>query len=216
MARNAKSKRKRAPKTVLKLPDLEQSKSAVLNSLTSPSSQRSYDHAIREFIDWYCSEPRLAFNKTVPNNLIGTVDLYLTTHHGLFQSNAKVIVDALHPRVAIINNGPHKGGSPEAWETIHNSPGLEDLWQLHYALDSDKEHNVADTFIANPAQNCEGHYIKVAADPDGSFTVFNSRNDYKKTYPKSLRAYWKDERLGDVIRTLAFENPGETLFELPA
>jgi integrase len=65
MARNAKSKRKRAPKMILKLPDLEQSKSAVLNSLTSPSSQRSYDHAIREFIDWYCSEPRLAFNKTV-------------------------------------------------------------------------------------------------------------------------------------------------------
>jgi integrase len=65
MARNPKSKKKRAPKTVLKLPDLEQSKSAVLNSLTSPSSQRSYDHAIREFIDWYCSEPRLAFNKTV-------------------------------------------------------------------------------------------------------------------------------------------------------
>jgi site-specific recombinase XerD len=61
----AKNKRKRTPKTVLKLPDLEQSKSAVLNSLTSPSSQRSYDHAIREFIEWYCSEPRLAFNKTV-------------------------------------------------------------------------------------------------------------------------------------------------------
>lgn len=61
----AKNKRKRNPKTTLKLPDLEQSKSAVLNSLTSRSSQRSYDHAIREFIDWYCSEPRLAFNKTV-------------------------------------------------------------------------------------------------------------------------------------------------------
>ena len=60
-----RSKRKRTPKAVLKLPDLEQSKSAVLNSLTSPSSQRSYDHAIREFIEWYCSEPRLAFNKTV-------------------------------------------------------------------------------------------------------------------------------------------------------
>ena len=61
----SKMKRKRAPKSVLKLPDLEQSKSAVLNSLTSPSSQRTYDHAIREFIEWYCSEPRLAFNKTV-------------------------------------------------------------------------------------------------------------------------------------------------------
>ena len=56
----ARNKRKRSPKTVLKLPDLEQPKSAVLNSLTSPGSQRSYDHAIREFIDWYCSEPRLA------------------------------------------------------------------------------------------------------------------------------------------------------------
>jgi hypothetical protein len=61
----AKSKRKRTPKSLLKLPDLEQSRSAVLNSLTSSSSQRTYDHAIREFIEWYCSEPRLAFNKTV-------------------------------------------------------------------------------------------------------------------------------------------------------
>src|SRR6266568_1134545 len=61
----SKTNRKRTPKHVLKLPDLEQSKSAVLNSLTSQSSQRTYDHAIREFIEWYCSEPRLAFNKTV-------------------------------------------------------------------------------------------------------------------------------------------------------
>ena len=61
----ANKKSKLTPKTILKLPDLEQSKSAVPNSLTSRSSQRSYDHAIREFIDWYCSEPRLAFNKTV-------------------------------------------------------------------------------------------------------------------------------------------------------
>jgi hypothetical protein len=61
----SKTNRRRTLKHVLKLPDLEQSKSAVLNSLTSRSSQRSYDQAIREFIEWYCSEPRLAFNKTV-------------------------------------------------------------------------------------------------------------------------------------------------------
>jgi hypothetical protein len=61
----SRAKRKRTPKHVLKLPNLEQSKSAVLNSLTSRSSQRTYDHAIREFIEWYCSEPRPAFNKTV-------------------------------------------------------------------------------------------------------------------------------------------------------
>ena len=58
-------KRKKAPKRVLALPDLEQAKSAVLSSLTSRSGQRTYDHAIREFVAWYCSEPRLAFNRTV-------------------------------------------------------------------------------------------------------------------------------------------------------
>ena len=53
------------PKRVLALPDLEQAKAAVLNSLTSASGQRTYDHVIREFVTWYCSEPRLAFNRTV-------------------------------------------------------------------------------------------------------------------------------------------------------
>jgi competence protein ComEC len=119
-----------------------------------------------------------------PNNLIGTVDLYLTTHHGLNQSNARVIVDAIHPRVSIMNNGAHKGGSPDAWETIHNSPGLQDLWQLHYALDSDKAHNVSEAFIANLDENCEGKYIKVIAERNGTFTVSNSRNSCKKTYSK--------------------------------
>ena len=60
-----KSRRKKAPKRVLALPDLEQAKTAVLNSLTSASGQRTYDHAITEFVAWYCSEPRLAFNRTV-------------------------------------------------------------------------------------------------------------------------------------------------------
>src|ERR1035437_7900256 len=60
----SRTKRKCTPKTVLRLPDLEQSKSAVLNSLASQSSRRSYDHAVRKFIEWYCSEPSLAFNKT--------------------------------------------------------------------------------------------------------------------------------------------------------
>jgi hypothetical protein len=58
-------KKKRSPKRVLALPDLEQSKTAVLNSLTSRSGQRSYDHAITDFVEWYCSEPRLALNRTV-------------------------------------------------------------------------------------------------------------------------------------------------------
>ena len=56
---------KSSPKQSLNLPDLDQAKSAVLNSLPSKESQRGYRHAIDEFITWYCSEPRLSFNKTV-------------------------------------------------------------------------------------------------------------------------------------------------------
>src|SRR6266851_5475014 len=60
-----KSRKKKRPKRVLALPDLEHAKTAVLNSLTSASGQRTCDHAIREFVAWYCAEPRLAFNRTV-------------------------------------------------------------------------------------------------------------------------------------------------------
>lgn len=125
-----------------------------------------------------------------PRNLIGTVDLFLTTHHGTTHpgtgdaSNSREIVDALHPRVAIMNNGAIKGGHPVAWQIIHDSPGLQDLWQLHYALMSDKDHNVADEFIANKDVNDDGHYIEVSAEPNATFTVVNSRNNFQKTYTK--------------------------------
>ena len=115
------------------------------------------------------------------NNLVGKVDLYLVTHHGLDQSNAKAIVWGLHPRVAIMNNGAHKGGSPEAWQMVHDSPGLEDLWQLHYAEDAGKEHNTGEKFIANSGGK-DGNYINVAADPDGRFTVENSGNRFRREY----------------------------------
>src|ERR1039458_8038829 len=57
--------RRRSPKAVLRLPDLEHAKSAVLNSLASPESRRSYEFAIQNFVRWYCSEPRLALNRIV-------------------------------------------------------------------------------------------------------------------------------------------------------
>jgi len=119
-----------------------------------------------------------------PNNPIGTVDLYLTTHHGLNQSSARAIVDAIHPRVAIMNNGGHKGGSPEAWQTVHESPGLEDLWQLHTAEDSDAAHNSPDALIANLKNGADGAYLRVAASSDGSFSVTNARTGETKKYPR--------------------------------
>lgn len=119
-----------------------------------------------------------------PNNLLGTVDLYLTSHHGLDESNSKSMVDALHPRVAIMNNGAHKGGIPAAWQIVHDSPGLQALWQLHYAVDGGKDHNVADEFIANLGEKDEGNFITVSAQENGTFNVTNSRNHLSKTYAK--------------------------------
>lgn len=119
-----------------------------------------------------------------PNNMIGQVDLFLVSHHGMDLSNSKAMVWALHPRVAIFDNGARKGASPAAWQIVHDSPGLEGLWQLHYAAESDREHNVDPDRIANVKENCEGKYIKVSAENDGTFTVTNQRTGVEKSYPK--------------------------------
>ena len=121
-----------------------------------------------------------------PNNRIGRVDVFLVSHHGLFQSNSKSLVHPLHARVAIMNNGPKKGGSPDAWQIVHDSPGLEDLWQLHYAVDSDKAHNSSNNLIAN-LDDSDGNCIKLVARQDGSFVVLNSRNNYQKAYAELKR-----------------------------
>ena len=119
-----------------------------------------------------------------PNNLIGKVDLYLATHHGGHPDNPKALVWAVHPRMAVINNGPRKGGSPEAWQIIHDSPDLADLWQLHYAADSDKQHNTAEDLIANIDDKSDGHFIEAMIQPHGEWSVKNSRNGYERKYGK--------------------------------
>jgi competence protein ComEC len=117
-----------------------------------------------------------------PVNRLGTVDVYLSTHHGMNLSGSAAIVHALAPRVAIMNNGAHKGGSPEAWQAIRSSPGLEDIWQLHYAVEAGNQNNAPAQFIANPEENCKGYGLKLSADPDGSFTVTNTRTGFSKRY----------------------------------
>ena len=119
-----------------------------------------------------------------PDNLIGTVDVYLVNHHGFNLSNSRAFVDALHPRVAIIDNGAHKAGSPEAWQTVHESPGLEDLWMLHTAEDSDAAHNSAESLIANVQGGADGAWLKVVAQPDGGFAVTNGRTGQTKRYSR--------------------------------
>jgi hypothetical protein len=153
------------------------------------------------------------FELMCPQNRIGTLDVFLGLHHGLSSSNSEVIVHALRPRVAIMNNGTRKGGPPDVMKIVHTSPGLEDLWQIHFSVLSGQEYTVPGMFIANlidepqptmpvapmaatkagpgappaPVHNGIAYWIKMSAEQDGSFTVTNSRNGFSKTYKAGQR-----------------------------
>jgi competence protein ComEC len=153
------------------------------------------------------------FELMCPNNRIGTVDVLLGLHHGVDSSNSEVLVHALRPRVAIMNNGTRKGGQPDVMKTLHLSPGLEDLWQMHFSQLSGQEYTVPGMFVANvlddplaampiapmsapepgpnappaPVHNGTAYWIKVSAQADGTFTVTNGRNGFTKTYTAGLR-----------------------------
>jgi beta-lactamase superfamily II metal-dependent hydrolase len=118
-----------------------------------------------------------------PNNPIGAVDLYLVDHHGMNLSNARALVDAIHPVASIMINGAHKAGMPEAWQTVHDSPGMQDLYMLHTAEGSDDAHNSAEPLIANPkGSTTDGAYFKVVASASGAFSITNSRTGQTKDY----------------------------------
>lgn len=114
-----------------------------------------------------------------PANALGNVDLFLVSHHGWDHSNSALLVDSLHPRVAIMKNGARKGGSAAVVKTVYASPGIETLWQLHATIDSQ---NAPEKFIANPEEKCQGFGIEVTAAKNGSFTVTNERTGYSVDY----------------------------------
>ena len=118
-----------------------------------------------------------------PVNKLGKIDIYIVSHHGWIQSGSPALVHGIDPRVAIMDNGAKKGGSPPAWDVIEKSPHLEDLWQLHYSEEGGNAHNVANEFIANPQGPDAGNYLLLTAQRDGSFEVFNSRTGKTKHYP---------------------------------
>jgi len=196
-----------------------------------------------------------------PTNPIGSVDVYFVTHHGLDQSGAPPLVHGVQPRVAIMQNGTRKGAGTQAMPTMRSSPGLEDIWQLHWSYNAGIEQNSAGVFIANvddaatianvltapprgggpgggpagslpatggappaaappqpasspaaaapapgpvpqapaagapaggsgrgaaaaAAAHTPAYWIKLSVQPDGTFTVTNSRNGFSKTYVK--------------------------------
>ena len=120
-----------------------------------------------------------------PRNLLGTVDVYLTTHHGQDISNLPALVQAVQPRVAIMNNGGRKGGAVATFQTLRSVKTLEDLWQLHTAVAAGPD-NTSEPLIAN-LDDTTAHYIKLTARRDGGFMVTNSRNGQTKTYAARRR-----------------------------
>jgi len=117
-----------------------------------------------------------------PINRIGKIDIFITSHHGFEQSDSAALVHGIAPRVAIVDNGEKKGGSPSVLDIIKSSPGIVGMWQLHYSQDAGDAQNAPVGSIANLQGPDTGNYLKVIAQRDGSFAVFNSRTKETKTY----------------------------------
>ena len=123
-----------------------------------------------------------------PVNRLGRVDVLIVSHHGWNQSSSPALIDAIGARVAVMDNGAMKGGSPEPLKLIRAAPGLEDLWQLHYANDSGAG-NVEEKLIANPqgsdgAETDKAFGLELEVSPSGAYEVVNERTGYRKSYGK--------------------------------
>ena len=116
-----------------------------------------------------------------PTNRIGTVDVLLASQHGDDEAGSATFVHALRPRAAVTNNGPKKAVVQPLIRTLRASPGIEDVWQLHQSFLGTQE-NVDPPFIANVGEADTGHWLKLSARADGSFTMTNARTGMTKTY----------------------------------
>jgi competence protein ComEC len=119
-----------------------------------------------------------------PKNLIGTVDVYQVTHHGLDSSNNPLVLRSLQPRVAVMNNGTTKGCLPEVLTTLHDTKSLEAVYQLHKNLRPDgATNNVPDEYVANKEKDCQGNYVKLSVAPDAkTYTVSIPAHGHSRTF----------------------------------
>jgi len=109
-----------------------------------------------------------------PRNPIGQVDMFMVTHHGLPSSNNPVLVLAIDPVVAVMCNGPVKGGHPTTLATLRQVKSLKALYQLHHNTKLADDQQTSAALIANrgTTANCQGVYVKASVAPDGaSYTV---------------------------------------------
>lgn len=118
-----------------------------------------------------------------PNNRLGRVDILIVSHHGWEQSSSPALVEAIHPRVAIMDNGEKKGGSTPVFKTLAATQGLETLWQLHSSAEAGPL-NAPAAYIANLLGTDPGNYLELLVAPNGSFQITNSRTGATKAYAK--------------------------------
>ena len=129
--------------------------------------------------------PDHEYDLACPENRLGVVDLYQVPHHGGGGAARPELTWALQPTAAVINNGPRKGGSRESHNVVRDTPGIQDVWQLHQALGADASGNTDPQRIANltAEDGCLGHWIKATVQPDGrSWTMTNGRTGYSRNY----------------------------------
>ena len=119
-----------------------------------------------------------------PKNLIGKVDVYQVTHHGLDSSNNPLVLRSLEPQVAIMNNGTTKGCLPEVFANLKETESIEAVYQVHKNLRADgATNNVTDEYIANTKEQCEGNHIQLSVAPDGkSYLVKIPANKHERTF----------------------------------
>ena len=117
-----------------------------------------------------------------PRNKVGTVDVLVVSHHGWIQSSSPALVDAIHARVAIMDNGAKKGGTPATIQTIKAAPGLQALWQLHFSDEAGPTINRDAKYIANPQGTDAGNGLELTGERDGTFTVRNPVTGFEQRY----------------------------------
>ena len=119
-----------------------------------------------------------------PKNLVGQVDVYQVTHHGLDSSNNPLVLRSLEPRVAIMNNGTTKGCLPEVFANLNETKSIEAIYQVHKNLRPDgAANNVADDYIANTQEQCEGNHIQLSVAPDGkNYVVKIPANKHEQSF----------------------------------
>ncbi|HEY4837278.1 MAG TPA: MBL fold metallo-hydrolase [Candidatus Acidoferrales bacterium] len=110
-----------------------------------------------------------------PVNKLGHMDIFIVSHHGLFQSNSPALVSAISPRIAIMDNGADKGGSSSTLDILKKYLNFDDIWQLHFSNEGGAAHNADKSFIANLSGPDAGNYLKLTVWDNQIFDVFNSR-----------------------------------------